>query len=170
MPPSPATIERPPPPIAVPPYLAPYINPLAFPRSFGGSRSMAIASTQTSCRLLQMLCRTTKIPSVRRSATGSGIMAMATSVAIMPVCATRIHGRRRPKRELPKRSTNGPHTHLSAHGSVPSANTDAIASVSAPDAAIAAASVTVRNPKGTPCATYSAQSTTILMIRCSERA
>ena len=91
------------------------MKPFAVPRSGSGSTPTASASIATSMVAAKALCR--KMIAVNRPSwvTKSTGIAIA-SVPTMPSCISRIHRRRRPKRSELSVSTNGPMTHLNAHG------------------------------------------------------
>ena len=107
--------STPAPPIAWPTEAPANMKPLATPRSCSGSTLTASASIATSCVAANALwTRMIAVKSPSWAVKFTGIATM--SVATMPSCVSRIHSRRRPKRSDENASTNGPASHLNAHG------------------------------------------------------
>ena len=68
----------------------------------------------------------------------------------MPICVARIHRRRRPKRSEENASTNGPVTHLNAHGRYSEPTNAPIAAGPSPCRRISVAIAVAVKPSGMP--------------------
>ena len=112
--------------------------------------STASASTDTSCKALHADMKNKPATNKPWCVSGSGPNDNTNSETIMPVCATRIHGRRRPIDGTPKRSITGPANHLNAHGNVAYLSRSPMSPGDCPSLASTALSVMNMNPYGRP--------------------
>lgn len=144
--------STPDPPIAWPAEAPANMKPFATPRSSSGSTAMASASIATSCVAAKALCsRMIAVRSPISVATFTGIA--ASSVTAMPICVARIHSRRRPWRSEANVSTNGPASHLNAHGRYSEPTNAPMATGPRPARRICVAIAVAVNPSGMPSVT-----------------